>query len=150
MMTEVHDIDIQKILPQAAPFIMIDAVTDYQPGRSLTAVKNITANEWSTGPLGSRNNAEPAYPEVLLIEAAAQTALVFASLEHGDQNAGVGRVVLGKITAEFQDSVRVGDQVQLRISAFKILPGRGYVDVVVTREDVEIGQVNIFYSLVFG
>lgn len=150
MMTEVHDIDIQKILPQAAPFIMIDAVTDYQPGKSLTAVKNITANEWSAVQPGFGNNTEPAYSEVLLIEAAAQTAIVFASLQHGEMSGGVGRVALGKIKAEFQHPVRVGDQVHLTISTFKILQGRGFVDVLLNCDGLDVAAMSIFYSLVFG
>ena len=37
---------VKKILPQAYPFVFIDRVIGYEKGKSLTAVKHITANEW--------------------------------------------------------------------------------------------------------
>ena len=62
--------ELRKILPQAHPFMMIDRVVDIKKGKSLTAIKNITANEW---PFLSNLNH---FPETLLIEAATQAALV--------------------------------------------------------------------------
>jgi len=65
---------LKKILPQAYPFLLIDRVENIQPGQSLTATKNITANEW---PFTEGRERVQHYPETLLIEAAAQAALVF-------------------------------------------------------------------------
>ena len=66
---------IQKILPQRFPFILIDKIIDFKMGKSLTAIKNITGNEWifDDGALAGRGSI---FPETLLIEAAAQAALV--------------------------------------------------------------------------
>ena len=68
--------DLKHILPQAYPFLMIDRVEQYIEGKSLTTIKNITANEWFF-----QNDEDPFhptkhFPETLLIEAAAQAALV--------------------------------------------------------------------------
>lgn len=79
---------IAKILPQSYPFLMIDRVVDFRKGESLTAIKNITGNEWlfegqcrppaaKESPWGTTN----AFPETLLIEAAAQAAILFYRLE---------------------------------------------------------------------
>jgi 3-hydroxyacyl-[acyl-carrier-protein] dehydratase len=64
---------LKKILPHAYPFVLLDRVERYIPGQSLVAIKNITANEWPF--LESPERLEH-YPETLLIEAAAQAALV--------------------------------------------------------------------------
>ncbi len=62
------------ILPQSYPFLLLDRVESFQPGESLVAIKNITANEW---PFTNGLECSQHYPETLLIEAAAQAALVF-------------------------------------------------------------------------
>lgn len=59
---------LQAILPHAYPFLLIDKVLDYKEGESLTAVKNITANEW---PFTGDGEHTDIFPETLLIEAAA-------------------------------------------------------------------------------
>ena len=39
-------VQLKKILPHAYPFLMIDRVVEIKKGKSLVALKNITANEW--------------------------------------------------------------------------------------------------------
>lgn len=74
---------LKMILPQAYPFLLIDHVESYRPGESLVAIKNITANEW---PFSQSPKRLEHYPETLLIEAAAQAALVFK--DTGGQQVG--------------------------------------------------------------
>ena len=73
---------IREILPQAYPFVMIDRIIDFKKGESLTAIKNITGNEWV---YDAEHESNPVFPETLLIEAAAQAALVliFKCLDRG-------------------------------------------------------------------
>lgn len=141
------EIDISKILPQAAPFIMIDAVDHYVPGKSLTTVKNVTANEWLCE---NHSPIEPVFPEALLIEGAAQTAIVFSVLEYGKDGEESPQVALGKITAEFDRQVIIGSQVRFTTTTFKVMRGRGFVDVEMTCEDDRVGSVSIFYSFMMG
>ena len=58
--------EILRILPQAPPFVMIDRVVDFKKDESLTAIKNITGNEWVF-----ENHEYPGdvFPETLIIEA---------------------------------------------------------------------------------
>lgn len=65
---------LKTILPHAYPFLLIDRVEQYQPGESLLAIKNITADEW---PFTQCPERFQHYPETLLIEAAAQAAFIF-------------------------------------------------------------------------
>ncbi len=69
--------DLKRILPQAYPFLMLDRVVEYTEGQSLIAIKNITANEWFFQEAEDDPNETKHFPETLLIEAAAQAALVF-------------------------------------------------------------------------
>ncbi len=69
--------DLKQILPQAYPFLMIDRVEEYIEGKSLIAIKNITADEWFFQNHEDPLNTTQHFPETLLIEAAAQAALVF-------------------------------------------------------------------------
>ena len=43
---ELYYHELKKILPHAYPFLMIDRVVEIKKGKSLVALKNITANEW--------------------------------------------------------------------------------------------------------
>ena len=70
--------DLKKILPQAYPFLMLDRVLEYTEHKHLTAIKNITADEWFFQDTDEDSNQTKTkhLPETLLIEAAAQAALV--------------------------------------------------------------------------
>lgn len=92
---ELNSNQIAQILPQSYPFLMLDRVVDFKKGESLTAVKNITGNEWvfcsPLTPFGAnpepsrRDEGQPCqtgvFPETLLIEAAAQAAILFYRAE---------------------------------------------------------------------
>lgn len=71
---------LKQILPQAHPFLMLDRVLEYTKGQSLIAIKNITANEWFFQEAEDDPNEIQYFPETLLIEAAAQAALVLCNL----------------------------------------------------------------------
>ena len=38
--------DIEKIIPQRDPFLMIDEVEEFVPGEMAIAYKNVNENEW--------------------------------------------------------------------------------------------------------
>ena len=133
---------LKDILPQAFPFVLIDRVEDYQPGQFLIATKNITANEW----VFEENSFEPIYyPETLLIEAAAQAALVLYALTYG-RSSNV-KYILTKITSSFRCHVLVGDQIFLKAVASKMLIGFGFMDMRVISSIKIIGNVQIFYKI---
>ena len=64
---------IQQILPHRYPFLMIDKVTDCQPGKSADAVRCVSANELQ---FMGHFPSYPVMPGVLIIEAMAQTGAV--------------------------------------------------------------------------
>ena len=75
---QLNSTQIAQILPQSYPFLMIDRVVDFKKGESLTAVKNITGNQWVFEGQPCQTGV---FPETLLIEAAAQAAILFYRAE---------------------------------------------------------------------
>jgi UDP-3-O-[3-hydroxymyristoyl] N-acetylglucosamine deacetylase/3-hydroxyacyl-[acyl-carrier-protein] dehydratase len=67
----VFDINaIQRILPHRYPFLLVDKITEFEPGDYITGVKNVTINE----PFFQGHfPGHPVMPGVLIIEAMAQT-----------------------------------------------------------------------------
>ena len=67
--------DILQHLPHRYPFLLVDKVLDYEAGKSLTAIKNVSYNEPQfTGHFPQK----PILPGVLVIEALAQATGILA------------------------------------------------------------------------
>ena len=72
--------EIREYLPHRYPFLLIDRVTDLQPGEQATALKNVSVNEpFFNGHFPD----EPIMPGVLIIEAMAQTAGILGFITQG-------------------------------------------------------------------
>ncbi len=135
---------LSKILPHAFPFLLIDRVIDYKKGEYLIAEKLVTSNEWA---FGESNHSISCFPETLLIEAAAQAALVLYRATRSSDDHKNSLFVLGKIKSEFFQSVTAGDQIQLHVSVGKMIATGGYSDVKVRRGNEEIASLELFYSV---
>ncbi|MCK5082249.1 MAG: 3-hydroxyacyl-[acyl-carrier-protein] dehydratase FabZ [Candidatus Omnitrophica bacterium] len=136
---------IADILPQAYPFIMIDRVIEFEKDKSLVATKNITGNEWI---FEGRAHKTDIFPETLIIEAASQAALVLYQLSKIKEGEKRPKYILGKITANFNTTVFVGDQLKIKAFANKMLDTGGYSDIEVTIGDEHIVHVEIIYSVI--
>jgi len=99
---------VRSILSHRFPFLMIDRVTDIQPGKRLVALKHITGNELCfLGHFPDR----AIFPGVLILEAMAQSVSLLDSLsrEPGSPPAKF----LGNATAQFVAPVVPGDSLQI-------------------------------------
>ncbi len=111
------EIDINGILtllPHRYPFLMVDRVLEYVPGKSLTALKNVSYNEpYFTGHFPIR----PVMPGVLILEALAQATgiLAFISTESKPEDDTLYYFV-GVDNARFRRPVEPGDQLILDVS----------------------------------
>jgi 3-hydroxyacyl-[acyl-carrier-protein] dehydratase len=135
---------IAAILPQAYPFIMIDKVIDFKRGESLVAVKNITGNEWA---FEGQTYKTDVFPETLLLEVASQAALVLYHLNKIKEGEKKPKYVLGKITADFKGAVLIGDQIEIKAYANKMLDTGGYSDIDITKNGEHAAHIEIIYSV---
>src|SRR4030066_2336157 len=110
--------EIMQHLPHRYPFLLVDRITDLQPGKSITGIKNVTFNE----PFFQGHfPGQPIMPGVLIIEAMAQVAGI-AAFSSGMEGKAVYFMSIEK--AKFRRPVVPGDHLRLE---FRILQQRGNV-----------------------
>ena len=106
--------EIMAIIPQRSPFLMIDRVEEYIPGKSAVAYKNVTINEpFFQGHFPGK----PIMPGVLMVEALAQTgAVAILSVE---ENKGKNAIFGGIDKLRFKKQVVPGDILKLEVNIIK-------------------------------
>ena len=111
---------IKQILPHRYPFLLIDRVIDYIPGKYAKAIKCISANEM----LFMGHFPEKAvFPGVLLIEALAQTGGI--ALLTMEENKNKLAFLGGIKNAKFRRQVIPGDVVTLECEMLRLLGNVG-------------------------
>ena len=106
--------EIMKIIPQRAPFLMIDRVEELESGKSCVAYKNVCMNEWY---FQGHFPGEPIMPGVLIVEALAQTgAVAILSLP---ENKGKNALFGGIAKLRFKNKVVPGDVLKLEVEIIK-------------------------------
>lgn len=106
-------VQIQNLLPHRYPFLLVDCVIDYQPGTSVTAIKNVSINE----PFFQGHfEGWPIMPGVLIIEAMAQAGGILYYLSSEDIEPGQLFYLVAVDQARFRRPVVPGDQLQMDVS----------------------------------
>ena len=129
--------DIRKFLPHRYPFLLVDRVTELEPGKRAVGYKMVTANEpHFTGHFPDYN----LMPGVLIVEAMAQLGGI-AVLAVPDL-AGKRPMLAGLDEVRFRGQVRPGDKLEMAVDINRLRGsiGRGHgvakVDGVVVCEGV--------------
>ncbi len=106
--------DIQKIIPQRSPFLLVDRIDELEPGKRAIGRKCVTYNEpFFTGHFPE----EPVMPGVLIIEALSQVGAVLClSLE---ENKGKNAYFGGINKARFRNKIFPGDVLTLAVELIK-------------------------------
>lgn len=109
---DIHE--ILERLPHRYPFLLIDRVTRYRAGESLTAIKNVTYNEpFFTGHFPVR----PIMPGVLILEAMAQaTGILAFRTSNTRPSDGTLYYLVGIDKARFKKPVVPGDQIIIDVT----------------------------------
>jgi 3-hydroxyacyl-[acyl-carrier-protein] dehydratase len=99
---------IEAILPHRAPFLLVDEVTELEPGRRVVARRDVLAEDWwFPGHFPER----PVMPGVLIVEAMAQTGAVAVLVE--EENRGKIAFFAGIDDCRFKRVVEPGDTLTL-------------------------------------
>ena len=109
--------EILKYLPHRYPFLLVDRVTQFDSGKTLTAIKNVTYNE----PIFTGHFPQsPIFPGVLILEAMAQASALLAFKSMGGYPSEKTLYLLvGIDKARFKRQVVPGDQLVIDVSVQK-------------------------------
>lgn len=112
---------VLEFLPHRYPFLLVDRVLSYEPGKKLVAIKNVTINEPF---FGGHFPHHPVMPGVLIIEALAQAAAILSFKTigaRGDDQSVYYFVGIDK--ARFKKPVTAGDTLLLDVTLQRYVRG---------------------------
>jgi 3-hydroxyacyl-[acyl-carrier-protein] dehydratase len=131
--------EIQRIIPHRYPFLLVDAITELEPGKRIVGIKNVTINEAF---FAGHFPGAPVMPGVLIIEAMAQVGAILVLKDIPDREkkllffAGIDQV-------RFRQPVVPGNQLRLAVEILRLrsrygkLKGEAYVgDTLVAEAEV--------------
>ncbi len=134
---------IMQVLPHRYPFLLVDKVLEFQEGKHIAAVKNVTVNEqFFTGHFPGR----PVMPGVLIIEAMAQAAGIL--MLSRPENRGKLAYFMSMDRVKFRKIVVPGDQLIFKVDVVRIkfktiqIRGVAYVD------GKTVAEAELMFSLV--
>lgn len=106
--------EIKRIIPHRYPFLLIDQILEYEPGKWAKGLKNVTVNE----PFFAGHFPDyPVMPGVLIVEALAQVGAV--SILSLEANKGKIAFFAGIDGFRFKRQVLPGDQLTLEVEITK-------------------------------
>ncbi len=113
--------DILTYLPHRYPFLLVDRVLSCEPGKRITALKNVSINEHFF--VGHFPHF-PVMPGVLIIEALAQAAAIlsFKTMNTRPDDKSV-YYFAGIDNARFKKPVSAGDQLILEVEILRTMKG---------------------------
>ncbi len=126
-------LDIQEImnfLPHRFPFLLLDRIVEFDPGKRVVAIKNVTINEQF---FQGHFPDYPIMPGVLVVEAMAQAGAIIMMEAIPDHKTKLA-VFSGIERAKFRRSVTPGDQLRIEVNVLSFRPragrmeGKAYVD----------------------
>jgi beta-hydroxyacyl-ACP dehydratase FabZ len=126
--------DIIKLLPHRYPFLLVDRITEIEPGKRVVGIKNVTANE----PFFQGHfPGNPIMPGVLIIEAMAQVGGVMARLSlsgPADKENTDSVLFMSMDKVKYRKPVVPGDQLRFEVQALRTgsrvwkMAGKAFVD----------------------
>lgn len=140
---EIHQ--ILQYLPHRYPFLLVDRVLSCEPGKEITALKNVTINE----PFFAGHF--PHYkvmPGVLIVEAMAQAAAILSFKTVGAKaDANSVYYFVGIDNARFKKPVTAGDQLVMTVRLERQVRGIWKYQAVARVADVLVAEASLMCTM---
>lgn len=135
--------EIEKIIPQREPFLMIDEVESYIPGEKCTTYKDVKKEEWY---FRGHFPGNPIMPGVLITESLAQAgAVAILSLE---ENKGKNALFGGIDKMKFKKMVVPGDRLKLEVNIIKKKGPIGVGEAIATVDGKVVAKGELTFAVV--
>lgn len=143
-----NSMNIHKVLeylPHRYPFLLIDRVLSYEPGKEVHALKNVTINE----PFFNGHFPKfPVMPGVLIIEAMAQAAAILSFVTMGEKsNDDSVYYFVGIDNARFKKPVTAGDALHLHVTLERHMRGVWKFKATALVENVLVAEADLLCAV---
>jgi len=136
--------ELQKILPQKYPFLLIDRVTELVPGKSVVALKNVSIND---GFFEGHFPGMPVMPGTLIIEAMAQASILLYHSGFEEQLKKRPDYYLGSVKARFFYPVVPGDQLKITSETVKLLSTGAFVSAKAKVGEKLVAEADLIFAV---
>jgi 3-hydroxyacyl-[acyl-carrier-protein] dehydratase len=136
--------EVRAALKQRFPMLMVDSVTELEPGKRIRAIKNVTGNEIHF--LG--HFAEHAVmPGTLIVEAVGQAASILFAKSMGTGTRPGEFLVLGSINEmRFLKPVVPGDRMEMEVKVLKFIDDFALVEVSASVSGTEVAKGKLGFA----
>ena len=135
--------EIEEIIPQRAPFLMLDRVEEYIPGESCIAYKDVKEDEYY---FKGHFPGNPIMPGVLITESLAQAgAVAILSME---ENKGKNALFGGIDKMKFKKMVIPGDTLKLEVKIIKRKGPIGVGEAIATVDEKVAAKGELTFAIV--
>ena len=138
--------EIRSLLPQKYPFLFIDKVVEFEEGKKIVCVKNVSGNE----PVFVGHFPDFAImPGVLIIEAMAQASIILfkKSLPNQQNDKNTVFLLASVNNARFTKPVFPGDQLFVEIIVEKIVSKGAIVQATVKVEEKTVAKASLTFGI---
>ena len=134
--------EIKEIIPHRYPFLLLDKVTELDPGTGAEGYKNVTINEpFFQGHFPQ----EPVMPGALIVEAMAQLGAV--AILSKDEFKGKTAYFAGIDKVRFKQKVLPGDVLHLKVEIIKMKKNIGIGKASATVEGKKVCEGELLFAI---